>query len=40
MPIYKKGKRDDPDNWSTVSLMWLPGKIMEWLELKEGKIRM
>ena len=32
-PIFKKGRKDDPDSYRSISLTSVPGKVMEWIIL-------
>jgi len=32
-PVFKKGKKEDPGNYRTVSLTSMPGKVMQQLIL-------
>jgi len=33
-PFFKKGKKEDPGNYRSVSLTFIPGKMMEQLILQ------
>lgn len=35
MSLYKKGRKEDPGNYSPVSLISAPGKVMEQVILSE-----
>jgi len=32
-PIYKKGRKEDPGNYGSVSLISVPGKVVQWITL-------